>query len=469
MKKKIPVSFLFFLLPLFFFFFIQYAEEIDDVWFLLAHGRYVIHNGFPHTDFLSMHEGLHFVMQQWGFSTLLYFIYQHFGSIGVLFLTLFFNGLIVYFLYRICMIISSNNQYYSCLIASVIDLLLELNFILPRPQIISILLFVVALYLLERFHNIDKDKSIYYLPVISILLVNCHASMWLMLFIICLPYLVEYCFLRDKKEFILFSIMICSFVVGFLNPYGWEAMTYSLHSYGIPVFNQLIREMHAFSLKGDSFLVFSSSLIIVVIVTEIIFFIKNYKKYPIHYYFLFLGFSFMAILNLRNISFLLIGTIPFIIYGFSKREKVDISLLGIIIPIVIIIGIFCFKNYQGFYTLRDPIRENIVSYLDNHTSKNSKIFTYFNDGPYLEYYGYPVYIDTRAEVFLKKNNHKEDIFLEYYDVLIGKMDYDKFIQKYQFDYYVVHEGDLLYQYLIDNDYKVVYQDKDSNIFLIEKK
>ena len=147
----------------------------------------------------------------------------------------------------------------------------------------------------------------------------------------------------------------------------------------------------------------------------------------------------------------------------------DISVLGIIIPILVIIGIFCFKNYQDFYTLRDPIRENIVSYLDNHTSKNSKIFTYFNDGPYLEYYGYSVYIDTRAEVFLKKNNHKEDIFLEYYDVLIGKMDYDKFIQKYQFDYYVVHEGDLLYQYLIDNDYKVVYQDKDSNIFLIEKK
>ena len=469
MKKKISVSCLFFLLPLFFFFLIDYAKEIDDIWFLLAHGRYVLEKGIPHVDFLSMHKGLHFVMQQWGFSTILYFIYHHLGSLGVLFFVGIMNGLIVYFLYRLCMVISSNNHYYSCLIASIIDLLLELNFILPRPQIVSILLFVVTLYLLERFRNTDKDKSIYFLPVISILLVNCHASMWLMLFIICLPYLVEFCILKDKKVIVLISTLLITFIVGFINPYGWEAMTYSLHSYGIPIFNQLIREMHSFSLKGDSFLVFSSGLIVVVMIVEIIMFIKNYKKYPVHYYFLFLGFSFMAILNLRNISFLLIGTMPFIIYGFSKREEETMSILGVGIPLIIVLGIFGFNHYRDFYTLKDPIREGIVSYLDTNASKSSKVFTYFNDGPYLEYHGYPVYIDTRAEVYLKKNNHKEDIFLEYYDVLTGKIDYEKFIQKYQFDYYVVHEGDLFYQYLIDNDYKVVYQNKDYHIFLIVQK
>ena len=124
MKKINPIyCYLLLFIPLFLLFTINFQGECD-IWFLFSHGRYLFAHGFPHVDFLSMHEGLHFVMQQWGFSTLLYFIYQHFGSIGVLFLTLFFNVLIVYFLYRICMVISSNNQYYSCLIASVIDLLL---------------------------------------------------------------------------------------------------------------------------------------------------------------------------------------------------------------------------------------------------------------------------------------------------------------------------------------------------------
>lgn len=469
MKKKLSISYLFFLLPFFFFFLINYAKEVDDVWFLLAHGRYVLEDGFPHMDFLSMHEGLSFVMQQWGFSIILYFIYHYFGSVGVLFMIGIFNILIVYFLYRFCMVISSNNKYYSCLIASIIDLLLELNFILPRPQIISILIFTITLYLLERFSRFDKDKGIYFLPFLSILLVNCHASMWLMLFIICLPYLVEFVLKKDKKVIILFIIMIISFLGGFLNPYGFQAMTYALNSYGIPAFNKLIREMHCFSLSGDSFLIYNSSLIIGVLITEIIFLIKNYKKYPIHYYFLFLGFSFMAVVNLRNLSFLLIGTLPFIVNGFQKREEETISILGFIIPIIIIFCIFLYKNTQSFYTLEDPIRKDIVSYLDKKNHKDIKIFTYFNDGPYLEYHGYKVYMDTRAEVFLKKNNHKEDIFLEYYDVITGNINYDKFIKKYNFDYYVVPKKSYLYQYLIIKDnYKEVYYNKENGIVLIEK-
>ena len=35
-----------------------------DFYFLLATGR-EFWNGFPHEEFLSMHEGLHYVSQQW--------------------------------------------------------------------------------------------------------------------------------------------------------------------------------------------------------------------------------------------------------------------------------------------------------------------------------------------------------------------------------------------------------------------
>ena len=37
----------------------------SDAWFLLNHGRYVASFGIPHVEPFTLHEGFHFVMQQW--------------------------------------------------------------------------------------------------------------------------------------------------------------------------------------------------------------------------------------------------------------------------------------------------------------------------------------------------------------------------------------------------------------------
>ena len=468
MKKRVSVSYLYFLLPLLFFFLIAYSRQVDDIWFLFSHGRYVLNNGFPHTDFLTMHSGLHFVMQQWGFSVILYFFYHYFGSIGVLFFIGIINLLIIYFLYKICMIISSNNTYFSCLITCIIDLVLQLNFIIPRPQIITFLLLIITMYIFERYTKDRNDRGIYFLPLISLLLVNCHASMWFMFFIFCMPYLAEYLIHKDKRIIKVIIMIVISFLVGFINPYGTEAMFYALNSYGVPLINLLIREMHSFSLKGDHFLISNSSLILVIMITEIIFFIKNYKKYSIHSILFFLGLSFMSIVNLRNMSFLIFGTIPFIMYSISKKLKSTIPIYSLLIVFSIIPVLFIFQLSHSFYKIDDLERKEFVSYLNKNTNKkNVRIFTYFNDGPYLEYNGYKVYMDTRAEVFLKKNNHKEEIFNEYYKVLIGDINYDKFIDKYSFTHLLVHKDTNIYDYIKkNNNYKLVYHKKD--LYLYER-
>jgi hypothetical protein len=202
MKKRVNVSYLFFLLPLLFFFLVSYAKQVDDIWFLFSHGRYVLNNGFPHVDFLTMHSGLHFVMQQWGFSVILYFFYHYFGSIGVLFFIGSVNLLIVYFLHKLCMTISDDNTYFSSLITCIIDLLLLLNFIIPRPQIVTFLLLIITMYILEKYTKENSNKTIYLLPLISLVLVNCHASMWFMFFIFCMPYVAEYLIHKDKRLFV---------------------------------------------------------------------------------------------------------------------------------------------------------------------------------------------------------------------------------------------------------------------------
>ena len=89
-----------------------------------------------------------------------------------------------------------------------------------------------------------------------------------------------------------------------------------------------------------------------------------------------------------------------------------------------------------------------------------KIYADYNQGGFLEYRGYKPYIDPRMETFLKVNNGKEDIFIEFYDLVSKDIEVDEFIGKYDFDYLVVMEyEDYLYDYNGD-DYKMIYEIDD---------
>ena len=82
----------------------------------------------------------------------------------------------------------------------------------------------------------------------------------------------------------------------------------------------------------------------------------------------------------------------------------------------------------------------------------------YGEGSYYEYRGYKCYLDPRAEVFLKSNNKKEDILLEYYLLQHGIISYQDFIDKYNFDYILVSDNDVIYYQIIkDNTYEKVYE------------
>lgn len=460
MKKKMNIGYIYFILPLFFFLFIYFSREAD-IWFLLSHGRYVLNNGFPHTEFLTIHNNFHFVMQQWGFSVITYLLYHVMGSVGVIIFIGILNLLILYFLYKLCMRVS-NNTYFSCLIASLIDLLLELNFIIPRPQMISILIILVVIYILER-----KDKSILFLPLLSLLLINMHASMWPVLFVVCMPFLVEYVCLREKYVILLLIVFFISFLIGFINPYGIEAMTYSFSSYGIDTINSLIGEMHSFSLMGEDFVVYNSILFLVLFVALLISMFLKRKKYSLHSMFLVLGLAFMAFLNLRNMSLFLIGAFPFITLVFKKKIKQEIPVYIYCFFGILLISVFIFRASNNVYKLEDNNMNNVVHFLNSNyeNKENIVLFNYFNDGPYLEYCGYKTYIDTRAEVFIKNNNHKYDVLEEYFNVLSGNIDYSKFVEKYKFTHLIVAKDSYIYDFLIKNsDYQIVYKEDEIIVF-----
>ena len=91
--------------------------------------------------------------------------------------------------------------------------------------------------------------------------------------------------------------------------------------------------------------------------------------------------------------------------------------------------------------------------------KSLKVYTGYNDGGYVEFRGYKPYLDPRGEVFVKKNNKKEDILQEWVDFKDKKITVDNFLDKYEFDYLLVRKNDPLYE-LNDENYELIYDNAE---------
>ena len=75
------------------------------------------------------------------------------------------------------------------------------------------------------------------------------------------------------------------------------------------------------------------------------------------------------------------------------------------------------------------IKEQYQSLLPQKKKKENTIPCPNPKCNYAEYKGIKVYLDPRAEVFLKKNNKKKDILVEYYKLQSRQIDIDKLKEK----------------------------------------
>lgn len=445
----------------------SYSNKESDIWFLLSYGRKVLTSGFPNYDFLSMHNNLLFVMQQWLSAVSFYSVYKVLGGTGLFLLVFSINLLIIYFLYKLCMLISDNKVFNSVITVCVIDILLQTFFLVPRPFLYSLLLFIIIIYILELFLK-KNSRAIYLLPLVSLLLINYHASMWLCLFIFSMPYLVELLYLyykqQDKRISKLILILVISFLVGFLNPYGIKNMFYSLTSYGVDIINKEIIEMSNLTFKEPLYL--PNHFFLVSLFTLLSFMTFSKKKPTIRQVFLTFGIIYMAFSNFRNISIFYACVLPYLsmYLPFEETNTKELPIKLYILEIIIIILVLGINISNNKYYLKN-INQKYIDYLDKYASKDIKLYADYNNGSYFEYSGYHPYLDSRAEIFIKKNNKKEDIFDEACKVKKGTINYKKFLQKYNFDYIIVEDDDSLYYYLEkDKNYRVVLKGKNKKLY-----
>ncbi len=449
----------------------------NDSWFVLAEGRYIVNNGVYFTDVLSMHEGLNIVVQQYGFAVIFWLVYSVAGPIGLYVSMLVLNFLVCFLIYKICMLISKGNVDLSLLIMVITDFFLAINqFLVTRAQVVSYAIFLVLIFLLELYIERKNRKYLYPIPILSLVQINLHASLWPMILLVLGVYIIDSfkvpkLHLQGYNTKPLIIILIISFIVGILNPYGIKMMTFILTSYGIDTIFSMVGEMTAFNLR-NRFNILTYMAIVFVILAYIF---GKRKNIRIRYLLMFFGFLALGINSIKGLSQLfLVMFIPLALLfkdvrfekGGKKIEKIKKAVIGwggvmtVVSAAILMVGVLGRLDDMPDKISRegvDKIDESVE--MRGESKEELRIYTGYDDGGYLEFRGYKPYLDPRAEVFIKKNNEKEDILDEWVDCRLGRIDKGEFLEKYDFDYLFVRgEQDPLYK-LEDEKYEKIYEDK----------
>jgi hypothetical protein len=452
----------------------------NDVWFLLNSGRYVLNHGIPQIEPFSIHKNLEFVMQQWLTDIIFWKIYYFFGENGLFILVMICYAIIIFLMFKLTLYISNKNFIISFLITSLSSFLIY-TYMVTRPTIFTLIIVMVELIVLEKYANSNNKKYLFVLPVLSLLMINLHAALWPILFILILPYIVDS--LNIKYHFItgggystkyLIIIIIVMFMVAFINPYGIDSMTYLIKSTGYADMKNIV-ELQAPYI--NSVLGATTYLYIAFILIVYIFYRDGSAK--IRYFFLTVGTVYMVLTSLRNITYFAIGSLFPLAHYLKNSNFIDKTNIGpkniklrIILVTLIIFAIICTgtyndEEYKTTYTEYLDLNNTIDYIVNNEDTSNIIIYTGFNDGSLVQFRGLPTYIDPRAEVYFKKLNKKDEIFNEYFDMKYGRVYYKDVLNKYNFTHLIVSKDDILYTYLPeDKDYNEIY--KNDTYIVYEK-
>ena len=459
----------------FVFFCIENRTPDNDIWFLLTNGRYVLNHGIPHIDPFSIHEGLHYVMQQWLSSVIFYGVYKLLGKYGLLILVTIVYALINFIYYKLCKVVTNDKKI--SLVITTIVMILSQGYIVTRPQIFTFLILLLELLCMEKYIRTNDGRKLVWMPLLSVLLINMHASMWLLQFVFMLPVLCNCIKIKgitvDKIRFKpLFITIVLMLLGGFINPYGYEAITFVFKTYGIPEINELVTEMAA-----ANFSMFHWKLAVLLLLTiiglitinkkvkldirDILFVCGSFLFASMHgkciiYFIWYSGFILAKILSCYE-DFAVVKDITKV---FKKKLVINIT-RGLIIGLTgCLVFTFFFTSVELVKNYRMETNDvgDIVDYIvDHYDVDNVVLFIDFTEGGYSEFKGIKSYIDPRAEVFHDKLNKKENIIKEYLALYHNSLSYEYFLDKYEFTHLIVFHSKDFSEYLMNNDnYKNEY-------------
>lgn len=460
----------------------------NDYYFDIRSGKDLLKYGIDFKDHFSFVSDLKYYYHHFFYDIVLAFIHNIGGQVltNIFFHMLLFSCLLILFIYSYK---TFKNRFISLLVVFM-TCYLDYVFFDTRVQSFSIIILLLEFIFLEKLSNSGKIKYIVILLLLSIVFVNTHMPLWPLYPVMFLPYIADilvgkikclnkfFIFEKYKSEKKVIITFILTLLTPFISIYGYLPYVFVFMGRN-EIFYKSIMELkvNTFSLSPSSYAVMG-----IVLVLFIWNFVSKEFKIDFKYFCYLTGLSIFAVMAYRN-SFYLKFFAPFIIiyiidsnvnvrglfiYIYNKFFKVFKNKIVYLYILLIPILIICI--YSKTYALSDKFKDfgessrfpkEISEYLINNTDyKNKHIFTEFNSGSYLAYKNIPIFVDSRAEVYMASYNGGVDVFGDYIKIC-NASDMDLMMKKYKFDYFIVSSDYLIYKYLLKNDnYKLVYNENN---------
>lgn len=462
LKHKLIFSFSIFLFCFGLFLMLFLRMDIDYFWHFKA-GEYMVRHStiLTHDVFSWSLFSYPWISHEWLFEIILYSLYLVFGKYH-LFIYVFFITLgLLFFLF-----LSQKKEYLKKLpfaLLWTVFFALVFTGLSGRPQLFSFLLLAVSVYLIFYYFYHPNSKRIYFLPIISLIWANIHGGSSNLPYLLCILALFcglfQFSFSKIEAERIskkqIFTYLLVAFlciIAVVINPHGIQMLFYPYQNMADSLMLSTIAEWQPSNLNSIShyvYFVFAFITLLVMIVSK--------KKIRLIDAIFYLFFLYLGLKSIRFWFFSYIVWTMFIFYYVPRRKLDSYSCFLLLSFSCLLLIIFASSFSYSKVLSTKSLSDDAISMLKEEKPK--RLFNYYDYGAYLIYQDIPVFIDGRADLYSKYT------YQDYQDISRLSYRFPELIDKYQFDYFIVPRKSGIASFLlIDDQYKLIYKDKECFIF-----
>ena len=481
MKNKIFSIFV--LIVLIFLSIIIIDKNINSINFSsIAYGNKIMMDGIDSNQGFTWLKDLEFENVNWLFDNMIAVIYNNYGLIGIYLFYIILTSFIAFIIYYI-LVRQGNSQALSVII-SILTIIIAKNIFNNGILSITLLLCILDFFFIEKLLETGKKKYIAFMIIVTILLTNINATAYPILYLLLLPFMLEsqICKFRfintdDKviikkndNSFLLFIATILIFICGAINPLSWSPYLNLFKA--LKIFNNNIFYnlglMKSINIYASLYVIIPLLIIILsktkIRFVDLTFFILLPVLIFYNFEFLYL-YIFILVIPMTRIITEFMKT-----YKYKSNNFIRNILLSTVVLSIFILSIFTIKdnnNKEYIDNSKNPVlaTDYIVQ---NYNAEDIKIFNSPEMGSYMEFMGVPVLIDDRKEMYFNRFNNVE-VFYDWYDVYTGKMNFDEMLYKYDIEYALLKNDDIINNYIADyENYEKIFEDDDFSLYKRDK-
>ncbi|MFH1853969.1 MAG: tetratricopeptide repeat protein [Candidatus Omnitrophota bacterium] len=448
-----------------------------DLWWGLKTGECIVKNlEIPRVDIFSYTlQGRPWIDHEWLSQVLFYLVFSKFGWLGLNLLKAFVIGLCFFIMYFLAS--SGIKKTVFPLFFLLVSILAFGYRSFVRPEIFSYLLFCVFMYVLE------KERPLAVLPFLQILWVNLHGYFIAGPTLIFLYFIGDFFFGEKKRSKKFAMVFLWAVAACFVNPYFYKGALYpvAIITQAFTAQKSLMRNIQELMMPARlNFARFFFFWILAILASAT--FIVNIKKAKMRHILIFAISFISAYLAIRNIPIFIFPAMAMAgmnlnSSGLTKRlcEKKYYMISMIIICSLIYLFLsnryYLFTNQYGmrkteskFCRLLTP--EGACDFLEKNNIKGP-LFNTMDFGPYIGYRFYPekrIFIDTRTELY------RDEFYNAYQRAQNYPGEWKRLQAEYGFNTALLRHlfggtERILRALYKDNDWRLVYYDENSCIFL----